>query len=174
MRIERVLYAGLACCCVALLVVPATITNFGLKARPGGPVGIKVVADGLALTRTYQGEIQAVDHMCAAIPPRSSVVFLAGVTANWLPQVVRGMCGDPAAVAVNVSPANVDAVMRGIVQAGRRPVIVAGAPARLAVYGGRLKLIMKLRTDMDPSTLTTPPLTNWPLTLDVWMLEPTP
>jgi hypothetical protein len=174
MRIERVLYVGLACCCVALLVVPATITNFGLKARPGGPVGIKVVADGLALTRTYQGEIQAVDHMCAAIPPRSSVVFLAGVTANWLPQVVRGMCGDPAAVAVNVSPANVDAVMRGIVQAGRRPVIVAGAPARLAVYGGRLKLIMKLRTDMDPSTLTTPPLTNWPLTLDVWMLEPTP
>jgi hypothetical protein len=67
----------------------------------------------------------------------------------------------------------VDAVMRGIVQAGRRPVILAGTQSRLAVYGGRLKLVMRLRTVMDPSTLTTPPLTNWPLDLDVWMLEPT-
>jgi hypothetical protein len=173
MRIERMLYVGLACCCVALLVVPAAIGSFGLKAKSGGPVGIKVVADGLALTHTYQGEIQAVDHLCAAIPPHSSVVFLAGVTGNWLPQVVRGMCGDPAAVVVNTRPANVDAVMRGIVQAGRRPVILAGTQSRLAVYGGRLKLVMRLRTVMDPSTLTTPPLTNWPLDLDVWMLEPT-
>jgi hypothetical protein len=174
MRLDRVLYVGLACCCVALLVVPATITTFGLKARSGGPVGIKVVADGLALTHTYQGEIQAVDSMCAAIPRNSSVVFLAGVTANWLPEVVRGMCGDPAAVAVHTSPAAVDAVVHGIERAGRRPVIVAGVRSRLAVYGGRMSLIMKLRTDMDPSTLTTPPLTNWPISLNVWMLEPTP
>jgi hypothetical protein len=173
MRIERVLYVGLACCCVALLVVPATMTTFGLKARSGGPVGIKVVADGLAFKATYQGEIQAVDRMCAAIPRHSSVVFLAGVTADWLPEVVRGMCGDPTAVAINARPAAVDAVMRGIVQAGRRPVILAGARARL-VYGGRLKLIMQLRTDMDSSTLTTPPLSNWPISLNVWMLEPTP
>jgi hypothetical protein len=174
MRLERVLYAGLGCCCVALLVLPGTITTFGLKARSGGPVGIKVVAHGLSLTRTYQGEIQAVDSLCAAIPRDSSVVFLVGVTANWLPEVVRGMCGDPTAVALNASPATVDAVMRGIEQAGRRPVILAGVRSRLAVYGGQQKLIMRLRTDMDPSTLTRPPLTNWPVSLDVWMLEPAP
>jgi len=174
MRIERVLYVGLACCCALLLAVPATITTFGLKARPGGPVGIKVVAVGLAFKRTYQGEIQAVDGMCAAIPRNSSVVFLPGVTANWLPEVVRGMCGDPVAVANNARPATVDAVMRGIVHAGRRPVILAGARARLSAYRGELKEIMKLRTDTDPSNLTKPPLSNWPLGLNVWMLEPTP
>jgi hypothetical protein len=174
MRIERVLYVGLGCCCVALLVIPATITTFGLKARSGGPVGIKVVAEGLAVNATYQGEVQAVDRMCAAIPRHSSVVFLAGVTADWLPEVVRGMCGDPTAIVSNFRPATVDAVMRGIVQAGRRPVILAGARARLSVYGGRMMEIMQLRTNTDPSTLTTPPLHNWPLTLNVWMLEPTP
>ena len=173
MRVGRVIYVGLACCCVALLVVPASITAFGLKARSGGPVGIKVVADGLAVKTTYQGELQAVDSMCAAIPRDSSVVFLpGGLTANWLTEVVRGMCGDPAAVAINASPAAVDAVTRGIVQAGRRPVILADARSRLALYGGRLKLVMKLRTDMDPSNLTTPPMNNRPLKLNVWMLEP--
>jgi hypothetical protein len=174
MRIERVLYVGLACCCVALLVVPAVITTFGLKARPGGPVGIRVAAVGLAFRRTYQGEIQAVDGMCASIPRGSSVVFLPGVTANWLPEVVRGMCGDPTAVAINSSPATIDAVERGIVHAGRRPVLLVGALARLSAYGGQPKLIMRLRTYMDPSTLTTPPLSNWPIALNVWMLEPPP
>jgi hypothetical protein len=156
-------------------VVPATITTFGLKARSGGPVGIRVVADGLAFRRTYQGEIQAVDRMCAAIPRGSSVVFLPGVTADWLPEVVRGMCGDPTAIAVNSRPATVDAVVRGVVQAGRRPVIVAGSRSPLSLYGGGpIRQIMRLRTDIDPSTLTTPPLSNWPLRLNVFMLEPTP
>jgi hypothetical protein len=174
MGIERVLYVGLACCCVALLVVPATITTFGLKARSGGPAGIRVVADGLAFRRTYQGEIQAVDRMCAAIPRGSSVVFLPGVTADWLPEVVRGMCGDPTAIAVNSRPATVDAVVRGVARAGRRPVLVAGSRSRLSVYGGAMRQIMRLRTDIDPSTLTTPPLSNWPLSLNVFMLEPAP
>jgi hypothetical protein len=174
MGVQRVLYAGLAGCCAALLLVPGAITTFGLKARPGGPVGIKVAAVGLGLTRTYQGEVQAVDGMCAAIPRGSSVVFLPGVVANWLPEVVRGMCGDPAAIVPTARPATVDAVVRGIARAGRRPVLLAGWPARLSAYGGKARLIMRLRTDMDPSNLTTPPLTNWPLKLSIWMSEPAP
>jgi hypothetical protein len=174
MRIDRVLYVGLACCCVALLVVPATITTFGLKARPGGPVGIRVAADGLAFKTSYQGEIQAVDRMCAAIPRGSSVVFLPGAPADWLTEVVRGMCGDPAAVVTTSRPATVDAVVRGIEQAGRRPVLLAGSRSRLSRYGGQIRQIMRLRTDIDPSKLTTPPLGNWPLELNVWMSEPAP
>ena len=87
MDIDRVLYVGLACCCVALLVVPATITTFGLRVRHGGPVGIRLAADGLAFKKTYQGEIAAVDRMCAAIPRGSSVVFLSGAPADWLTEV---------------------------------------------------------------------------------------
>jgi hypothetical protein len=174
MDIQRVLYAGLVCCCVALLLVPAMITTFGLRARSGGPAGIRVVAVGLAFTRTYQGEVLAVDRMCAAIPRGSSVVFLPGAAADWLPEVVRGMCGDPAAVAVNSRPATVDAVVRGIAQAGRRPVILVGWRSRLSAYGGQIRQIMRLHGDMDPSTLTAPPLSNWQLRLNIWMSEPPP
>jgi hypothetical protein len=101
-------------------------------------------------------------------------VFLPGVAANWLPEVVRGMCGDPAAIVPTARPATVDAVLRGIARAGRRPVLLAGWPGRLSAYGGQPRLIMRLRTYMDPSNLTTPPLTNWPLKLSIWMSEPAP
>jgi hypothetical protein len=171
--IQRVLYAGLACCCVAVLVVPATITTFGLRAKGGGPVGIRIAADGLAFKKTYQGEIAAVDGMCAAIPRGSSVVLLSGAPANWLTEVVRGMCGDPAAVAAP-RYATVEAVVRGIVQAGRRPVLLGASRSKLARYGGQTRQVMRLRTDIDASTLTSPPLGVWPLKLNVWMSEPSP
>jgi hypothetical protein len=175
MRIERVLYVGLAGCCVALLLVPATITTFGLRPRSGGPVGIKVVAEGLAFKPTYQGEVQAVGQLCAAIPRNASVVFLPGPAADWLTEVVRGMCGDPTAVAPSSQPATVDAVVRGIEQAGRQPVLLTGLRTRLAGYpAGPVREIMTLRTVKDPSTLTKAPLNNWPLKLGIWMLEPRP
>ena len=174
MGIERVLYVGLVCCFVALLVVPATITTFGLRPKSGGPVGIRVVAEGLAFKTTYQGEIQAVDRMCAAIPRGSSVVFLPGAPADWLPEVVRGMCGDPAAVVTTSSRATMDAVVRDIVRAGRQPVLLGGSRSQLARYGGRTRQIMRLRTTMDSSALTRPPLGVLPVRLNVWMSELAP
>jgi hypothetical protein len=171
--VPRVVHGGLAFCCAALLVLPAAITTFGLKARSGGPVGIKIVATGLALKTTYQGEIAAVDRMCAAIPRGSSVVFLPGAPANWLPQVVRGMCGDVAAIVTSSRPAAVEAVLRGIVQARRRPVLLGASRSQLTPYGGQIRQIMRLRTDIDESTLTRPPLGVSPLKLNVWMTEPT-
>ncbi len=171
MDIDRVLYAGLACCCVALLVVPAIITTFGLRVRPGGPVGIRLAAEGLAFKKTYQGEVAAVDRMCAAIPRGSSVVFLSGAPADWLTEAVRGMCGDPAAVAAG--PAAAEAAVRGIVRAGRRPVVLGDSRSQLTRYGGQIRQIMRLRTDIDGSALTSPPLGVRPLKLNVWMSEPT-
>jgi hypothetical protein len=170
--VQRVVYAGLAFCCAALLVVPAAITTFGLRARSGGPAGIRIAATGLAFKTTYQGEIAAVDRMCAAIPRGSSVVFLPGAAANWLTQVVRGMCGDPAAIVSSSRPAAVEAVVRGIVQAGRRPVLLGDSRSQLTPYGGQVRRIMMLRTGIDESALTRPPLGVRPLKLDVWMTEP--
>jgi len=160
---------------VAALVLPAAITTFGLKVKSGGPVGIRLAADGLATARTYQGEIAAVDRLCAAIPSDASVVFLGGTNggdASRLTQVVRGMCGVPAAHVSSPRPPGVERVVRGIEQAGRRPVLLAGTPSRLAPYGGQISMIMNLRTTQDENALTTPPTHTLPLDVPVWMSEP--
>lgn len=169
MNLRPELSAGVACCCALLLVVPTTITSFGLSAKGGS-----IVADGLAFKRTYQGEIPAVDGLCAAIPRGSSVVFLSGSPADWLTEVVRGTCGNPVAVIASSHSATVEAVLRGIVQAGRRPVLLGGTRSQLIPYGGRIRQVMALRTDIDESALTKPPRIVWPLRLNVWMSEPTP
>jgi hypothetical protein len=169
MNVRPELSAGLACCCALLLVVPPAITTFGLSVKGGS-----IVADGLAFKRTYQGEIQAVDQMCAAIPRGSSVVFLSGTPADWLTEVVRGTCGNPTAVITSSRSATVEADLRGIVQAGRRPVLLGASRSQVAPYGGRIRQVMALRTDIDESALTAPPKIVWPLRLNVWMSEPTP
>jgi hypothetical protein len=168
MAIERVLYVGACCCLAALLLVPAAITTFGLRISGGG-----IAAEGLAFKTTYQGEIGAVDQMCAAIPRGSSVLLLSGTAGNWLPGLVRGMCGDPAAVVVPRYP-DVEAAVRGIVRAGRRPVLIGTTRSQLTRYGGQIGQIMRLRTNQDGNSLTGPPLRVRPLSLDVWMSEPSP
>jgi len=172
MDLYRVLYAGLVTVLVALLLAPAAITTFGLRPRSGGPVGIRVVAEGLAFKSTYQGEIAAVQGMCAAIPRGASVVIISQSTADRLTQIVRGMCGDPAARINAARYATVQKVLRDIVQTGRRPVLLASKPAALLRYGGQTRQIMRLITTIDSSTLTRPPLGNWAYRLNVWMSEP--
>lgn len=171
--VPRAVYTGLVLCCMAVLLLPAVITTFGLRVRSGGPAGLRLAAEGLAFKTTYQGEVPAVDRMCAAIPRGSSVVFLAGAPANWLTEVVRGMCGDPAAVAAS-GHAEVEAAVRGIVQAGRRPVVLGGSRSEVSRYGGQIRQVMKLHMHMDESALTAPPLGTWALSLNVWMSEPSP
>lgn len=163
------LSAAVASCCALLLVVPPAITSFGVTAKDGS-----IVADGLAFKRTQQGEIQAVDSMCAAIPAGSSVVFLSGSPADWLTQIVRGTCGNPAAVITSSHSATVEAALRGIVQAGKRPVLLGSTRSQLIPYGGPIRQVMALRTNIDESALTRPPRILWPLRLNVWMSEPTP
>jgi hypothetical protein len=102
------------------------------------------------------------------------VVFISRTPTDWLTEVVRGMCGDPSAAVTTPRHATVDAVVRGIVQAGRRPVLLAGSRSELTRYGGQVRQIMRLRTTIDGSALTKPPLNVWPLKLNVWMSEPSP
>ena len=133
---DRVTTGALASLCVAALVLPAAMTTFGLKLKHGGPLGIRPTADGLAFQATYQGEISAVNGMCAAIPRDASVVFADDLIAEFLTEDVRGMCGVPAARMVTSRPGDLEQVVRGIEQAGRRPVILAGKPSELTPYGG--------------------------------------
>jgi hypothetical protein len=169
------LRVALMACCVVALLLPAIVTTFGLRAASGGPAGIRITAHGLAFKRTYQGEIAAVDHMCAAIPRDASVVFIGGSNggaASRLTETVRGMCGVPAADIVTPHPRTVEQVVRGIDQAGRRPVFLADIRSRLKPYGGRITKVMALHSTQDMNALTAPPTHTLPFDVVVWMSEP--
>ncbi|MGO8894177.1 MAG: hypothetical protein ACLP8X_40885 [Streptosporangiaceae bacterium] len=160
------------------LVLPASMTTFGLGVKTGGPLGITLTADGMAFKTTYGGELGAVDGMCAAIPKGSSVVIIDGPVADRLTEAVRGMCGDPA---TRITPSGrppdasaVQGVVRDIQKAGRRPVLLAATASELKPYGGLVRKVMALNTTMDSSTLMAPPRTTGPLRLTVWMWEPAP
>jgi hypothetical protein len=177
MGIPRALWVSVAACGVAILVLPAAITTFGLRARSGGPAGIRIVAVGLAFKTTYGGEIPAVNAMCAAIPRDASVVFIdsgGGGEGSRLDEVVRGMCGVPVAAMDHANFASTEQVLRGIERAGRRPVFLAGTQKTLTRFGGPIRQVMRLRSTQDMNALTAPPLHTLPFDVNVWMSEPTP
>jgi len=174
----RVASGGSAVVLAAALLVPAAIPTFGLGIGRGGPVGYRLTADGLAFTNTYWGELAAVDSLCAAIPANSSVVFVDGSAADRLLEVVRGMCGHPAA---RITPTHkstvvdpVQQTMRSIERAGRQPVLLAAWPGELEPYGGPAKKVMTLKTDIDMSALMFVPRTTTPYSLDIYLSEPKP
>jgi hypothetical protein len=177
MDVPRGLYVSLAACGVIILVLPATITTFGLRARSGGPVGIRIAAVGLAFKTTYGGEISAVNAMCAAIPRDATVVFIdsgGGGEGSRLTEVVRGMCGLPVADINRGHLAITGQVVRGIERAGRRPVFLAGTRKPLVRFGGPIRQVMRLHSTQDMNALTAPPLHTIPFNVNVWMSEPTP
>jgi hypothetical protein len=177
MDIPRALWVSVAAFGVAILVLPAAITTFGLRARSGGPVGIRIAAVGLAFKTTYGGEIPAVNAMCAAIPRDASVVFIdsgGGGEGSRLDEVVRGMCGVPVAAIDHANFASTEQVVRGIERAGRRPVFLAGTQKTLVRFGGPIRQVMRLRSTQDMNALTAPPLHTLPFDVNVWMSEPTP
>src|SRR6266516_1333851 len=166
---DRVIQAGLVTVCSVALVLPAAVTSFGLGVATGGPLGVRPVAHGLALKRTYAGEIAAVNRMCAAIPPGSSVVILDSRTVFWFAQLVRGMCGEPAAW-MEPRPASVRQVVSAIRQAGRRPVLLGIRRSQVAPYGPARE-VLALRISKDARLRTSPPLITKPRTISVWMAE---
>jgi hypothetical protein len=67
---------------------------------------------------------------------------------------------------------NVDAVIRRIEQAGRRPVLLASNQHYLKPYpNGVVKEVMALKTRQYEHALGKPPTGSWKLTWDVWMWE---
>ncbi len=174
-QIPRIARGAVVACCAAALVLPATITTFGLHVERGGPVGARLTADGLAMKRTYQGEILTVDRLCAALPAKATVIFLindGSKAPNELVEVVRGMCNRPAAIWLSSDLRPIHDLVNGIYRAGRQPVLLAGYSNIIKPFGGPLRHIIWLRTQQDGSVLTSPPTSTAPLNMTLWMSEP--
>jgi hypothetical protein len=162
-----------AVCCVAALLLPTAATTFGLGLTHSGKGGaLRPVADGLALKQTGQGQVSAVRGLCASIRPNSTVIILDRLVAERFLQVIRGMCGVPAASMAGQPAGAVAAVVSGIASAGRRPVLLAARPRQLAGYGGSPVRVLALSTTQDPQTLTQPPTAPWPARYVIWLTVP--
>lgn len=169
--------AVLAACCALALVVPAVKTTFNLRLHYIG--GLRLTADSWAADRMYQGEVAAIQDLCAALPPDSSVLFVDTWDSDGLAEAVRGMCGVPVASLMPVSPsghnpkpADVRAVVRRIEHAGRRPVLLAQSQEELNPYfNGTVRKVMTLKTREDQHAMDRPPTGSWTQRWVVWMWE---
>ena len=153
------------------LAIPAAVTSWGLSLRSGGPVGVRLVANGLGDTVTFGGQVAAVEKMCAAIPSDSSVL-LADSVGRPFSQVIRGDCGVPTATVLNPAPRKVRVLVAGIRRAGRRPVLLGPSADWLAGYGGMAPVhVLSITSSGDAHTFVEPPRQPLPLNFDVWMSE---
>jgi hypothetical protein len=159
--------AGVTALLAAALVVPAAWTTFGISDQHG-----RLTAGGLAGQVTYAGEVAAVRRLCAAMPARASVIMISPHVADQLAQVVRGMCGVPAADLVGQPGRVVRAVIGGIRGAGRRPVILALTRRQLRPYAARPRRVLHLRLQVDEHALTAPPRRTMSHTVTAWLAEP--
>ena len=158
-------------CFVAALAGPAAFTTFGIGGkRATSPV--LSPATGPAFQRTGIGELDAIRGLCGAIPNGSPVLLLDRVAARQFTQVVRGMCGDPAAVMAGASQAEVEAAMGGIARTGRQAVLLATRREELAPYRVPARQVVDLTTIQDAHVLTQPPASGWPVRYVLWMSGP--
>ena len=160
-----------ACFVVAMGVPPAAIT-FGIAlTRPANPA-TRLALSGLAFRTTGAGEVAAVEQLCGAIPPHSSVLLLDKVAARAFAQVIRGTCGVPTGIVVGTAPGNVSAIIGGIQRAGRHPALLATKAAELTPYGASPREIVNLATQQDEHLLTRPPTSTWPVRYSLWISQP--
>ncbi|WP_300613810.1 hypothetical protein [Trebonia sp.] len=171
-QLEEHDYAGLparlfaACCGVALVAVPAWI-SFQPHLGHGG-----LQLRGLTESNTYRGEVTAVDEMCAAIPPDSTVVVIDGPIADRLLENIRGDCGVPAARLPDVTVTKVKQVIKDIDGTGRRAVLLGSAKTEFNPYpDGTVEQVMNLHTQFDAHDLNGVPRSTRSYSIIVWMWE---
>ena len=157
--------------CVGAMVLPAFTTSLGLGLTHSGiGGGLRLNTKGIAQHAVHADETSAIRGLCAAIGRSSSVVILDRRVAGDFTQVIRGMCGVPVAwMPQGTSPVAVNAVLTGIIKAGRRPVLLGARPAELSGFGGSPTLVMKLATTQDPHDLTQAPGGPLPAKYVIWM-----
>ena len=163
-------------CCAGAIFLPPTIGNFGLSLSG---------SDGLALQRAYVGEVAAIDKICQAIPPNSSVL-IADFMMYWqFEENIRGTCNVPVAGVVtevpnannppgsNIAPATVLADVRAIEKAGRHPIVLASTTAVLSQLGdGPVNLVMAQNTSIDEHVIFGTPRNTLPQRFTVYSWEP--
>ncbi|MFI0447855.1 hypothetical protein [Actinomadura sp. 6N118] len=135
-------------------------------------VPITISSAGLMFTRTDQDEVGALRGMCQKLGPGRSIVVVERVTADRFLQVIRSMCGLPAARTVDgARPADIQRVAGKIWAAGRHPVILGAEARQVSPYGQPVRIV-ELRTRQDERTLVESPNGSWSLNVSVWMSEP--
>lgn len=163
--------AATACFVIAMAVPPAAIT-FGISlSRPASPATREALS-GLAFRTTGSGQVTAVEQLCAAIPPHSSVILLDKVAARSFAQVIRGTCGVPAGIVAGGSPVQVDMIIGGIERAGRHPALLATRATELTPFSSAPRQVVNLATQQDEHLLTRPPTSTWPVRYTLWMYAP--
>ncbi|MEV4088309.1 hypothetical protein AB0J43_49430, partial [Nonomuraea fuscirosea] len=129
---------------------------------------------GTAFTPVERGEAAAVEAMCARIPRDASVLIVERVTADRFTQVVRGMCGLPAAQVSRpdqgqtAPPDQVRRLAERVRAAGRVPVVLGAEQGQVAPYGTPAQ-ILGLVTRQDERSLVEAPNATWSLRMNVWM-----
>jgi hypothetical protein len=159
------------CFVVAMGVPPAAIT-FGIALSQPADPATRLALSGLAFRTTGAGEVAAVEQLCGAIPPHSSVLVLDNVAARGFAEVIRGTCGVPTGIVAGAAPGNVSTVIGGIERAGRHPALLATKPAELTPYGASPREIVSLSTQQDEHLLTRPPTSTLPVRYALWMSQP--
>ena len=98
-----------ACCVLALAIPPLVTTlNPGLAAKASvgqyssgvSKLASRVRLRGVGASATYGGSVSAASALCTAIGQSASVLFVDFATAAAFAPVVRGLCGQPAALMV--------------------------------------------------------------------------
>ncbi len=161
----RTTAAIVAACGVASLLIPTALTTLDLSFTKSG-----VNAHGMAFRKIGPGELGAVNDLCGTIGPEASVVILDQLTADRFAQVIRGMCGVPAAVLTNAKDAS--QVDEGIETVGRRTVFLAGNAGELPAGGTKPTEVVNLLTTQEAHNLTAPPTRTWGIHYTVWMSVP--
>ncbi|HEX3711917.1 MAG TPA: hypothetical protein VHV09_03915, partial [Trebonia sp.] len=178
-----------ACCVLALAIPPLVTTlNPGLAAQPS--VGryssgvskfvSRVRLRGVGADATYGGSLSAASALCAAIGPSASVLFVDSSTATTFAPVIRGLCGQPAALVVlgaaGASSASAEAelgqAVNAIEQVGRRPVLLGPTQSSVSLLGVAVRPVVSLQTSGDAEVLNAAPGGTWPVTYSLWLAAP--
>jgi hypothetical protein len=176
--------------CAGAIFLPPMIGSFGLGLKSGGPLGVEPHSDGLALQRTFAGEVAAVNKVCEGIPKGTSVLIIDGKMMLEFGQAIRGTCDVPVAGAQTtipggvlpdvgniIEPATIIAAVRAIQDSGHRPLVLATTPAEFAplvkTFGnGTVKFILNQNISDDEHIEFGAPRNTVTETFTVYSWEP--
>jgi hypothetical protein len=179
-----------ACCLLALTIPPLVTTlNPGLVAKASvgryssgvSKLMSRVRLRGVGTSATYGGSVSAASALCASIGQTASVLFVDSSTAVSFAPVVRGLCGQPAALVVLGPPgassgasaaAELEEAVHAIEQVGRHPVLLGLSRSSVSLPGVTPRQVVSLQTTGDAEVLTGPPGGTWPVTYTLWLAAP--
>jgi hypothetical protein len=186
----RAALAVVGACCVLALALPPLVTTLNpgrsnsaaSSASSSASSGVsklmsQVQLRGVGVSATYGGSIAAASALCAAIGPSASVLITDASTAATFAPVIRGLCGQPAALVVPgpsaaAPTAGLEQAVRSVEQTGRRPVLLGPSRSSVSLPGSVPQQAVSLRTSGDAESLTGAPTGTWPVTYSAWLAVP--